>query len=98
MEQLNPGQVTYNEVEAVRLLGELNVDAMERALNVIVARHEVLRTTIRVTDDEPVAVVHESWPLQIKKLDLADLPASERQAEDGREIYEAKFLPSTEVH
>jgi putative flavoprotein involved in K+ transport len=24
--------------------------------------------------------------------------ASERQAEDGREIYEAKFLPSTEVH
>ena len=84
LEQLNPGQVTYNEVEAVRLLGELNVDAMERALNVIVARHEVLRTTIQVMDDDPVAVVHETWPLHIKKIELADLPASERQTEVQR--------------
>ncbi len=71
MQQLNPGLPVYNEAEAVRLRGELNVDAMERALNIIVARHEILRTTIRTMGDEPVAVVHESWPLQIKKIDLS---------------------------
>ena len=47
MEQLNPGLPVYNESEAVRLVGELNVDAMEQALNVVIARHEMLRTTIQ---------------------------------------------------
>jgi surfactin family lipopeptide synthetase A len=95
LEQLNPGQVTYNEAEAVRLLGELNVDAMERGLNVIIARHEVLRTTIQVTDNDPVAVVHERWPLQIKKIDLTVLPPSKRQAEVERLLIEE---PSHQYH
>ncbi|MGA3322977.1 MAG: amino acid adenylation domain-containing protein [Terriglobia bacterium] len=84
IEQLNPGLPLYNEAEGVRLLGELNTEAMERALNVIVARHEVLRTTIQVTDNEPVMVVHESWPLQLKKIDLSALTPAERQAEVER--------------
>ena len=84
LEQLNPGLPIYNEAEAVRLFGELNVDAMERALNVIIARHEVLRTTLQVTDNEPVAVVHDSWPVQIKTIDLSTLSAPERQAEVER--------------
>ncbi len=68
----------------MRLQGELNVDALEKALNVIVARHEILRTTIRVTDGQPIAVMHESWPLQLKKIDLSALTADERQAEVER--------------
>ena len=43
MDQLNAGVPVYNEAEAVRLTGELNVDALETALNMIVARHELLR-------------------------------------------------------
>ncbi len=81
LEQLNPGLACYNEGEAVRLFGELNVDAMERAMNIIVARHEVLRTTVQVTEGEPVAVVHDNWPVQIKKIDLSALAAPERQGE-----------------
>ena len=44
--ELNPGQPVYNEVEAVRFRGELNVEALERALNAVIARHEIL------TDDD----------------------------------------------
>ncbi len=84
LEQLNPGVPVYNEAEAVRLRGELNVDAMEQALNTVVARHEMLRTTIQVTDGQPLAMVHESWPLRIKNIDLSALAADERQAEVER--------------
>ncbi len=52
MEQLNAGEPVYNESEAVRLRGALNVDLVEKALNVIVARHEILRTTIQAAGDE----------------------------------------------
>ena len=84
IQQLNPGLPLYNEAEGVRLLGKLNANAMERALNAIVARHEALRTTIDATDNEPLAVVHESWPLQVKKIDLSALAPTERQAEVER--------------
>ncbi len=84
MEQLNPGVPVYNEAEAVRLIGELNIDAMERALNIIIERHDILRTTIHVKDSEPTAVVHPSWPIQFKKLDLSALAVGERQAESDR--------------
>jgi amino acid adenylation domain-containing protein len=84
MQRLNPELPVYNEAEAVRLRGELNVEAMERALNTIVARHEILRTTIRTVGEEPVGVVLEHWPLQIKKIDLSRLPTPERQAEVDR--------------
>ena len=73
MEQLNAGVPVYNEAEAVRIRGELNVGVLEKALNVIVARHENLRTTIQAGDDEPFAVVHESWPVKFKQIDLSSL-------------------------
>jgi amino acid adenylation domain-containing protein len=84
MEQLNPGVPVYNEAEAVRLTGQLNVDALERAINVVISRHEMLRTTIQAADGEPMAVVHGSWPLKIKKIDLSAMDATARQAEVDR--------------
>ena len=79
MEQAIGGEPVYNEAEAVRLRGELNVEVLEKALNVIVARHENLRTSIRTIDDEPVAFVHDGWRLQVKQIDLSSLtPAAAR--------------------
>ena len=75
MEQVIAGAPVYNEAEAVRLRGELNVEVLEKALNVIIARHENFRTTIQTTDDEPSAVVHENWPLRLKQIDLSSLLA-----------------------
>jgi amino acid adenylation domain-containing protein len=93
MEQLNPGLPVYNESEAVRLVGQLNIDAMEHALNIIVERHEILRTTIQTIDAEPAAVVHENWPLQLKQVDLSMLPALERQAQVARLLTEEPRHP-----
>ena len=84
LEQLNPGLPIYNEFEAMRLLGELNVDALEQAINAIVQRHEVLRSTIETIDGQPMAIVHENWPLRLKKIDLRSLAPLQRQSEVER--------------
>ena len=65
----------------------------EQALNVIVARHEVLRTTIETVDEQPVAVVHENWPLRLKKIDLSGLAADQRQAEVERLLIDEPRRP-----
>jgi amino acid adenylation domain-containing protein len=93
MEQLNPEVPVYNESEAVRLRGELLIDLVEKALNVIIARHEILRTTIEASGDEPVTVVHESWPLRLKQIDLSLLPSAEREAEVERLLIDEPRRP-----
>ena len=41
----------------VRLVGELDVAALQRVLNEIVRRHEVLRTTFAAADGRPRQVI-----------------------------------------
>src|SRR5579864_845569 len=57
LDQLVPGNPAYNITPALRILGPLNIPAVERALNEIVARHESLRTTFGWQGDEPVQIV-----------------------------------------
>nr|QEO74826.1 condensation domain-containing protein [uncultured bacterium] len=57
LDQLEPGNAAYNMPAAVRLEGALDVAALERALNEIVARHEALRTNFVVVDGEPVQLI-----------------------------------------
>src|SRR5215208_87792 len=54
LDQLDPGSSAYNISAAIQLSGPLNKRALEQALNQIVARHEILRTTFREVDGEPV--------------------------------------------
>ncbi|WP_213781857.1 condensation domain-containing protein, partial [Caballeronia sp. dw_276] len=44
LDQLDPGSAFYNIPIAVRLRGTLDIDALHRALNEVVHRHEALRT------------------------------------------------------
>jgi len=84
MEQLNSEEPAYNEAEGVRLKGKLDIVVLERAFNVIVERHEILRTTIRATDDRPVTIVHENWPVKFKRIKLQHLATGSREAELAR--------------
>ncbi len=93
MERLNPGQPVYNEVEAVRLRGELNVDALERALNTVIARHETLRTTIHAIDGLAMAKVRESYLLRVKMIDLTGRADAEREAELDRLLTSEPRIP-----
>ena len=93
MELLGSGEPVYNECEAVRLRGELNIGLLEGALNLIVTRHEILRSTIQSNGDEPTTVVHESWPLQLKQIDLGSLSPAVREAEVERLLIDEPRQP-----
>ena len=57
LQQLEPSSAAYNVPFASRLSGRLDASALERALNEIVRRHEILRTTFELLDEEPAQVV-----------------------------------------
>src|ERR1051325_4542259 len=58
LDRLGPERATYNVPMAIRLSGQLDVSALERAFGEIVRRHEALRTTFTVVDGQPQPVIH----------------------------------------
>lgn len=57
--------MSYNIPIAFSLQGKLDVKRLEYALNVLVQRHESLRSSFVYMDDKPVQVIHESCPVSI---------------------------------
>ena len=64
--QLEPESVAYHVIQALRIGGQLDVKAFERALNGAIARHESLRTTFAEVDGIAEQVVHAQLPVSIE--------------------------------
>ncbi|WP_373994908.1 amino acid adenylation domain-containing protein, partial [Duganella sp. HH105] len=80
LDQFEPGSAFYNIPAAVRLNGQLDVTALQGALNEIVRRHEALRTRFASVDGTPVQVIAPELQLALETTDLSDLPHAERDA------------------
>ncbi len=60
LHQLLPNEISFNVAGAVRILGELDVRALESAFQQLVTRHEVLRITFHIVAGEPIQRFHPS--------------------------------------
>ncbi|MEG4044871.1 amino acid adenylation domain-containing protein [Microcoleus sp. Pol17_C1] len=85
-EQLTPGNFTYHIVAGVRLTGTLDARALDRSLNELVKRHEVLRTAFKTINGQPVQAIASNLELKILEIDLRSLPETERSREVERLI------------
>ena len=90
---LDPQSSAYNMPFALRLVGQLDIPALERALNEIVRRHEVLRTTFDALDGEPVQLIAQTQQLELPLTDLRDLPPENREAETRRLVVQDALRP-----
>jgi hypothetical protein len=72
----------------VRLEGKLDLGALERAINEIVRRHEILRTRIEVAEGEPVQVIDKWGHRELEVTDLTGLSREEREEEAKRRARE----------
>ncbi|MBX3328846.1 MAG: amino acid adenylation domain-containing protein [Nitrospira sp.] len=78
--QLEPDGASYNLPIALRLSGRLDAAALERSVNELVRRHEVLRTTVSLSDGQPVQVVAPTSAMSVPVVTLDHLETSEREA------------------
>lgn len=86
LDQLAPGETTYNILMVWRLSGPLRVDLLQRCLNLVVARHESLRASIHSDDGMPYQVVTPAAEVPLQVTDLRALPAAEREQRARAEI------------
>ncbi|MGB5978544.1 MAG: amino acid adenylation domain-containing protein, partial [Cyclobacteriaceae bacterium] len=78
LDKYEDNQIAYNISGAFKFEG-LDKKVFERVMQVIVNRHESLRTTFITIDGEPRQKIHDGDSLGIKldHLDLSDIPLSE---------------------
>src|SRR5215213_67791 len=73
LHQLDPGNDPYYLPFYYRLTGPLDVAALERGLNEVIRRHEILRTVFREKDGKVAQSVLPSFHLALPKFDLSEL-------------------------
>ncbi|MEA5617543.1 amino acid adenylation domain-containing protein [Cronbergia sp. UHCC 0137] len=89
LDKLQPGLSVYNLPAALRLTGNLDVTRLEKSLQSIVLRHEILRTSFIVVNDQPVQNIAANIKLNLPLIDLREL-SQENQA--SQVIKQARLL------
>lgn len=80
LHQLEPESAAYNLQVAIHKEGQVDVESIQRSLNVIVQRHEVLRTSFRMVKEQPMQVIAPSLSLSLPVVDLRIFSEDERKA------------------
>jgi hypothetical protein len=65
LHRMDPASAVYNVPAAVRVRGALDAEALRRALDEVVRRHEVLRGSYTQVEGEPVQVTAPAAPLDL---------------------------------
>lgn len=86
--RLEPGNAFYNSPAALRLEGELHLDALQQALDFLVNRHESLRTRFPEVDGEPVQEILPATTVSLVLEDLSHLEPRIRQSQLGKRLSE----------
>ncbi|WP_442906129.1 amino acid adenylation domain-containing protein [Kitasatospora sp. NBC_00458] len=87
MEQFAPGTAAYNIPVVRRLRGPLEADALRRALDASVARHETLRSRYPATEDgRPVLAVDPPGPAALTVADADDEAHAERLVDEASAV------------
>ncbi len=89
LEQLQPGNSAYNVHRTRELRMTPNLAVLERSVNEIIRRHEVLRTTIDVTDGVPVQIITPELSIRIPIVDISLLPPDARRTKALQLLKEA---------
>ena len=73
VDQLTGTSAQYNMPKVISLKGHLGMDLLQRTLNEILERHEILRTSYGTRSGEGYQVIHPPRPMPLIQIDLTSL-------------------------
>jgi tyrocidine synthetase III len=91
LQQMEPENTGYNLTLKVRLEGPLNIDRLRDTFNALINRHESLRTSFHLENEEPVQKVHHHWHFDVEYHEIPEPPASGTPVETVSERFIRPF-------
>ncbi|MBD2521400.1 non-ribosomal peptide synthase/polyketide synthase [Nostoc sp. FACHB-133] len=93
LDKLNPNSASYNIPFGLRLVGTINVVALEQSFREIIHRHEALRTNFVVIDGKPLQIIQTQTNWTITVVDLQHLPVTEQQTTAQKLLQQQAIQP-----
>ncbi len=81
LDQMEIDAKAYNIPGALRCEGKMDATALQTAFNMLIQRHEILRTTFKNEGKNVRQVVHDKMDFAITTVDLTDVPNPENEAQ-----------------
>ena len=95
-QQALAGMPLFNVLHMLRLTTQVDLAVLERCINEIVRRHEILRTTFAVVDGRLLQVIASQSSVALTFDDLQSLPESRRESV-GRQLLQDELLHSFDL-
>jgi len=93
IDKLEPRVPLYNLARAFRLTGDLDVEALRRALDELIGRHEILRTHFDTERGNPLQVIRSESVTALDVEGLEALPEDGREDEARRRLWNEWAVP-----
>jgi len=81
IQHFDPASTAYNVPIAIRLHGAFDPALCQQALDLMVQRHEGLRTSFAMGESEPMQAIAPQLAVPIEFIDLGALPSSQRNTQ-----------------
>ncbi|MGZ3241251.1 MAG: amino acid adenylation domain-containing protein, partial [Burkholderiaceae bacterium] len=88
LHQLEGGSYTYNIPFAMRMHGELNVEALQKTFHALIERHESLRTLFPSKDGEPLQAIVPASEFKLQIVQVAEEDVEEQVRADFTYIFD----------
>lgn len=79
LQTLDPESTAYNITATIAVPGEIDIGALQWALEQVARRHEILRTSFPEEGGIPRQVVSDEMVLPVDLLDIGELPQAEKK-------------------
>lgn len=79
IEQMESDLVAYNIPSALKFIGKLDYDILEKSVNEVIKRHESLRTNIKKVNNMPYQNILPNLELKLKIVDISEKTNSEEE-------------------
>ena len=93
LDKLHPGNIAYHSQSILRFHGRLDVSALERSLNLLVERHEILRTIFPERLGRPFQQINPYEPFTLAVEEALPLHAEQRIADVIRKPFDLERAP-----
>ena len=105
IEHFDPGNVSYNIPTAFRIDSSLDIDRLQKSIDLLIARHEILRTSFHEEEGELFQTIAPAANTLVGATDLTSLPEEEadREArtlirEHARQLFDLRQAPLLRCH
>lgn len=86
IDQLNPDNASYNVPKAVTINGDLDIAHLEQTFNLMIARHENLRTIFPSHEGQAQQVILDNLDFRLECVDLSNETNHEARREKAKQL------------